>query len=65
MIPEDYRHLVPPHLLAGLVDAGDAIQAACATLCRDPHPDRADALIERLRAAQHAVERLRRAMVAS
>ena len=55
--------LVPPHVVAGIVDAADGITAAAVQLVKDPHPDRCDRLAERLRATLHGVERLRRQLI--
>jgi hypothetical protein len=43
---------------------GDGLAAACADLCRDPSPERADALLMKLRGAEQGVRQFRRQLVA-
>jgi hypothetical protein len=61
-------HLRPPISSAvqfkHLQDMGDGLAAACADLCRDPSPERADALLMKLGGAQEGVRQFRRQLVA-
>lgn len=53
-----------PFLIGHLVDIGEALNAACTDLARDPTPERCDQLIARLRGAEQALGQFRRALVA-
>ena len=53
-----------PFLIGHLVDMGDALNAACSELARDPTPERCDRLIMQLKGAEHALGRFRRALLA-
>jgi hypothetical protein len=53
---------VSPFLIGNLIDAGDSLSAAFATLAKNPTVDGCDILLSRLQGARQGVSQLRRAL---
>ena len=53
-----------PFLISHLIDMGDALNAACLDLARDPTPEHCDQLVMKMQGAQQGVRQFRQALLA-
>ncbi len=53
-----------PFLIGNLIDMGEALNAACLDLARDPTPEHCDQLLIKMQDAQQGVRQFRQALLA-